>query len=901
MKEIIRIIVHGPRAHVFTQILLEKALRPEEGISVELCESWPSLIKLLPDLESATILLINANEKTGLEIISRQAKCRLLMCRGGEKEFQPNLTLLRSNNNHQHFLFENWNDFVAKIKDTPINDLPLLSVSADSSVYRVNYQNLPELGERQRMTVDQNFFWFSAYFSKHYLLWLENWNNQIMRSRWRIKLKLSEKGKTKKLSFSFENVYQGELIFREGEQMYFDIYGPRIKNISVNGTVISSDEESLEIVLDKAIQKRVLNHIDVVTKGSNILNHTIRAYRNSCAGYSDLSPKDYIYAVENQYNRPEDFLRGYIPNYNALHLPIPSVKLDGPSKAILYDESQTKSLLEMLGPSYVSLVSGGPGTGKTTLTAVAIKQLVLAGRIVLLSSHSNKGLDNLLESLVEHMDEKLIFRLGNNPQLISSDKAKKLNRYERYAKQTAAAKKAWDEYMEKSKIEKDARTDFKAEEFTLLQENKAIWELICAGKSFVLAATINSVVFDKQLRALDNQNELIWKTDLKDFSQITEKSNQKEDILDFAMKIPHTVKKYMLDEPKKIRPTFSIDTTFIDEATKARFFEIVPLIKKTDYKLILIGDTDQLGNIEISAEAGENMMWRVYEECGFDGYYTKFVENKKIFHDSVFAINPRKLTENDHALVPLSSTGKEVEAWFKYFSDGAFFSLVDGTKLSGDKLNVNRRSLENITKFLNHVFLKEMKVGRFNPHSRGSVIFLDAQGNEERIKTSYRNRQEKNLVVAEVIKFFKKQLSEKGVINLKSLGVIATYRGQINFIKEALRNELLFHKIFAELITPNNIDQVLREMVNTVDAFQGSEKEAIILSLVRANSEGRIGFSTDLRRIYVALSRARADLIIIGDSSTFLKSQELIIRNVFGRIIKYTQTNKTYGRKKTAK
>ncbi len=555
----------------------------------------------------------------------------------------------------------------------------------------------------------------------------------------------------------------------------------------------------------------------------------------------------------------------------------------------------------MLGPSYVSLVSGGPGTGKTTLTAVAIKQLVLAGRVILLSSHSNKGLDNLLESLVEHLDEKIIFRLGNNPQLISSDKAKRLNRFERYAKQTAAAKKAWDEYMEKSNIEKAARTDFKSEEFTLMQENKAIWELICAGKSLVLAATINSVVFDKQLKALYHQNELIWGADIKSFSEVNEKPKSKSEVSDFELNIPYEVVKYMWDEAKKIRPTFSIDTTFIDEATKARFFEIVPLIKKTDYKLILIGDTDQLGNIEISAEAGENMMWRVYEECGFDEYYSNRTVNKKLFQDSVFTINPRKLTDDDHVLMPLSSTGKEVEAWFKYFSDGVFFSLADGTKLSGDKLNVNRRSLENITKFLNHVFLKEMKVGRFNPHSRGSVIFLDVQGKEERIKTSYRNRQEKNLVVAEVIKFFKKQLSEKGVINLKSLGVIATYRGQINFIKEALRNELLFHKIFAELITPSNIDQVLRDMVNTVDAFQGSEKEAIILSLVRANSEGRIGFSTDLRRIYVALSRARADLIIVGDSSTFLKSQELIIRKVFGRIIKYTQTKKTYSRKKVAK
>jgi superfamily I DNA and/or RNA helicase len=78
------------------------------------------------------------------------------------------------------------------------------------------------------------------------------------------------------------------------------------------------------------------------------------------------------------------------------------------------------------------------------------------------------------------------------------------------------------------------------------------------------------------------------------------------------------------------------------------------------------------------------------------------------------------------------------------------------------------------------------------------------------------------------------------------------------------------------IITPYSAQvRLLRELlrqpeieIDSVDGFQGREKEAVIVSLVRSNPEGEIGFLEDIRRMNVALTRARRKLIVIGDSAT---------------------------------
>ena len=91
-----------------------------------------------------------------------------------------------------------------------------------------------------------------------------------------------------------------------------------------------------------------------------------------------------------------------------------------------------------------------------------------------------------------------------------------------------------------------------------------------------------------------------------------------------------------------------------------------------------------------------------------------------------------------------------------------------------------------------------------------------------------------------------------------TIGVIAPYRAQINYLKDAIEenddlNGLLEHGMLS---------------VGTVDSFQGQERDIIAISLTRSNNHGEIGFLSDIRRMNVGMTRARRKLLLVGDSST---------------------------------
>lgn len=136
-----------------------------------------------------------------------------------------------------------------------------------------------------------------------------------------------------------------------------------------------------------------------------------------------------------------------------------------------------------------------------------------------------------------------------------------------------------------------------------------------------------------------------------------------------------------------------------------------------------------------------------------------------------------------------------------------------------------------------------------------AFVFLDTAGlgyeeEPEEGTGSFLNSQEAKLAVREM-----NRLLAAGVPP-SEIGLISPYSAQV---------KLLSGMIFGEQEVPGTFQGL---EIDSVDAFQGREKEAVIVSLVRSNREGQLGFLTDTRRMNVAMTRARRKLIVIGDSAT---------------------------------
>ncbi len=118
------------------------------------------------------------------------------------------------------------------------------------------------------------------------------------------------------------------------------------------------------------------------------------------------------------------------------------------------------------------------------------------------------------------------------------------------------------------------------------------------------------------------------------------------------------------------------------------------------------------------------------------------------------------------------------------------------------------------------------------------------------------NKAEADLLLRELEAYIKR-ISEKRVLDERiDFGLISPYKAQVQYLRGKIRGSS-FLRPFRSLIT-----------VNTVDGFQGQERDVIFISLVRANEDGQIGFLNDLRRMNVAITRARMKLVILGEAKT---------------------------------
>lgn len=121
------------------------------------------------------------------------------------------------------------------------------------------------------------------------------------------------------------------------------------------------------------------------------------------------------------------------------------------------------------------------------------------------------------------------------------------------------------------------------------------------------------------------------------------------------------------------------------------------------------------------------------------------------------------------------------------------------------------------------------------------------------------NRQEADLLLDELQKYITRIGGQRILDERIDFGIISPYKAQVQYLRGRIKSSDALRP-YRSLLT-----------VNTVDGFQGQERDVVFISLVRANEEGQIGFLSDLRRMNVAMTRARMKLVILGEAETLTR------------------------------
>jgi len=182
-------------------------------------------------------------------------------------------------------------------------------------------------------------------------------------------------------------------------------------------------------------------------------------------------------------------------------------------------------------------------------------------------------------------------------------------------------------------------------------------------------------------------------------------------------------------------------------------------------------------------------------------------------------------------------------------------------------LQVQYRMHEAIMKFSSRYFYKDelvahasVKTELLRPNQL-PIEFIDTAGcgyaeQQDPETLSRFNVEEANLLIHQVEKLVEEVGMEEWLEQKISMGIITPYRAQVDYLLKLAESSHLLEPLH-KLIT-----------INTVDAFQGQERDVIAISFVRSNEKAEVGFLGDIRRTNVAMTRARKKLIMIGDSAT---------------------------------
>ena len=143
-----------------------------------------------------------------------------------------------------------------------------------------------------------------------------------------------------------------------------------------------------------------------------------------------------------------------------------------------------------------------------------------------------------------------------------------------------------------------------------------------------------------------------------------------------------------------------------------------------------------------------------------------------------------------------------------------------------------------------------------------ALSFVDTAGcgyDERQEGTALSNPEEAAFLIKHATRFIEELSAHYPAGNLPTVGIVSPYRRQVDLLRELLQHSSIL-KAYGDKIS-----------VNTIDSFQGQERDIIYIGLTRSNADNKIGFLSDIRRMNVAMTRARKKLVVIGDSGTLAR------------------------------
>ncbi len=225
----------------------------------------------------------------------------------------------------------------------------------------------------------------------------------------------------------------------------------------------------------------------------------------------------------------------------------------------------------------------------------------------------------------------------------------------------------------------------------------------------------------------------------------------------------------------------------------------------------------------------------------------------------------RVILAGDHMQLP--PTVKSNEAAKLGLSETLFEKGIKKHPTQSSMLQVQYRMHEDIMKFSSNYFYNDELVAHESVRAellrpnQPPIEFIDTAGagytEEQDPETLSRlNKEEAALLIRVAEKLIEEIGLEDWLSQNITMGIITPYRAQVDYLHHLAESSPLLEPLH-KLVT-----------INTVDAFQGQERDVIAISFVRSNAKGEVGFLADIRRTNVAMTRAKKKLIMIGDSAT---------------------------------